>query len=56
MFTGIVQDVGRIQERELREGDMRLTIAVDRLDLARTAVGDSICAGRMPDSDCAVRS
>lgn len=43
MFTGIVQDVGRIQERELREGDMRLTIAVDRLDLARTAVGDSIC-------------
>jgi riboflavin synthase len=43
MFTGIVQDVGRIQQREMRDGDMRLTIAVDRLDLARTAVGDSIC-------------
>jgi riboflavin synthase len=43
MFTGIVQDVGRIQQREMRDGDMRLTIAVDRLDLARAAVGDSIC-------------
>ena len=43
MFTGIVQDVGRIHERNMRDGDMRLTIAVDRLDLARTVVGDSIC-------------
>jgi riboflavin synthase len=43
MFTGIVQDVGRIQQREMREGDMRLTIAVDRLNLARVAVGDSVC-------------
>jgi riboflavin synthase len=43
MFTGIVQDVGRIQQREVHAGDMRLTIAVDRLDLARVAVGDSIC-------------
>ena len=43
MFTGIVQDVGRIQQREMREGDMRLTIAVDRLNLARVVVGDSIC-------------
>jgi riboflavin synthase len=43
MFTGIVQDIGRIQLREMREGDMRLTIAVDRLNLARVAVGDSVC-------------
>ena len=43
MFTGIIQDVGRIQQREVRGGDMRLTIAVDRLNLARVAVGDSIC-------------
>ena len=42
MFTGIVQDVGRVTAREAR-GDTRLTIAVDRLDLARTAIGDSIC-------------
>jgi len=43
MFTGIVQDVGRIQQREVRDGDMRLTIAVDRLSLAATVLGDSIC-------------
>jgi riboflavin synthase len=42
MFTGIVQDVGRVTAREAR-GDTRLTISVDRLDLARTAIGDSIC-------------
>ena len=43
MFTGIIQDVGRIQLRDMRAGDMRLTIGVDRLNLARVAVGDSIC-------------
>jgi riboflavin synthase len=43
MFTGIIQDVGRIQQREMRDGDMRLTIAVDQLNLARVAVGDSLC-------------
>ena len=43
MFTGIIQDVGRIQQREMRDGDMRLAIAVDRLNLAHVAVGDSIC-------------
>jgi riboflavin synthase len=42
MFTGIVQDVGRVTAREAR-GDTRLTIGVDRLVLARTAIGDSIC-------------
>jgi riboflavin synthase len=42
MFTGIVQDVGRILALEPMGGDTRLTVGVDRLDLARTALGDSI--------------
>jgi riboflavin synthase len=42
MFTGIVQDVGKVQSRETRGGDVRLTIAVDRLSLDRTAIGDSV--------------
>src|SRR5476651_875503 len=42
MFTGIVQDVGRILALETLGGDTRLTVGVDRLDLARTAIGDSI--------------
>lgn len=43
MFTGIVQDVGRVESRETRGGDARLGITVSRLDLSRTAIGDSIC-------------
>jgi riboflavin synthase len=43
MFTGIVQDIGRIVALEARGGDTRVRIAVDRLDLARVAEGDSIC-------------
>ena len=42
MFTGIVQDIGRILALERLGGDMRLTVGVDRLDLSRTAIGDSI--------------
>jgi riboflavin synthase len=42
MFTGIVQDVGRILALDTVDGDIRLTVGVDRLDLARTAIGDSI--------------
>ena len=42
MFRGIIQDVGRVQAREARGGDVRLTIAVDCLSLDRTAIGDSI--------------
>jgi riboflavin synthase len=42
MFTGIVQDVGKVQSREARGGDVCLAIAVDRLSLDRTAIGDSI--------------
>ena len=43
MFTGIVQDIGRIAALEARGGDTRMRIAVGRLDLARVAEGDSIC-------------
>ncbi len=43
MFTGIIQDIGRVRALEPRGGDTRLTVAVDRLDLGRIAVGDSIC-------------
>jgi riboflavin synthase len=42
MFTGIIQDVGSILALEPSGGDARLTVGVDRLDLARSAVGDSI--------------
>ena len=43
MFTGIVQDVGRVVSREARGGDVRLAIAFDRLDPAGMKVGDSLC-------------
>ncbi|MGH8179558.1 MAG: riboflavin synthase [Steroidobacteraceae bacterium] len=43
MFTGIVQDVGRVMSREARGGDVRLLIAFDRLDPSGFKVGDSIC-------------
>lgn len=43
MFTGIVQDVGRVVTREARGGDVRLLIAFDRLDPSGIKVGDSIC-------------
>ena len=43
MFTGIVQDVGRVVSCEPRGGDVRLLIAFDRIDPSRINVGDSIC-------------
>jgi riboflavin synthase len=43
VFTGIVQDVGRVQARESRGGDLRFTILCQRLDLSGTRVGDSLC-------------
>jgi riboflavin synthase len=43
MFTGIVQDVGRVVSREPRGGDERLWIAFDRIDPSGMNVGDSIC-------------
>jgi len=42
VFTGIVQDVGRVASLERRGGDLRIRIAVERLSLANTQPGDSI--------------
>ena len=44
MFTGIVQAVGRIEERiEHASGDVSLVIATAAIPAADIAVGDSIC-------------
>jgi riboflavin synthase len=43
VFTGIVQDVGRVQVLEPRAGDVQIVIELDRLDPAGIRVGDSIC-------------
>jgi riboflavin synthase len=43
VFTGIVQDVGRVLARELRGGDVRLQLGCERLDLSGVRVGDSLC-------------
>jgi riboflavin synthase len=43
MFTGIIQDLGRVVSRESRGVDARLTITTERLNLASVAIGDSIC-------------
>ena len=44
MFTGIVQAVGRIEERiEHPSGDVSLVIATAAISAADIAVGDSIC-------------
>ena len=43
MFTGIVQDLGRIIGSEARGGDLRVTIECSQLDMSRLQVGDSIC-------------
>jgi riboflavin synthase len=43
VFTGIVQDIGRVLARESRGGDVRLAIGCGRLDLSSARVGDSLC-------------
>jgi riboflavin synthase len=42
VFTGIVQDMGRVAGCESRGGDVRLVIVCERLDLSTTRVGDSL--------------
>jgi riboflavin synthase len=42
MFTGIVQDQGRVAARTERGGDVELTIEVGNLDPGRLSIGDSI--------------
>ena len=41
MFTGIVQDIGRVESLTPRGGDVRLAIRVGGLELSKIAVGDS---------------
>jgi riboflavin synthase len=43
VFTGIIQDLGRVAAREVQGVDARLTIATRQLDLSNIAIGDSIC-------------
>lgn len=42
MFTGIIQDIGRIVALEPLGGDVRLSVAVERFELSRVAIGDSV--------------
>jgi riboflavin synthase len=43
MFTGIVQDVGKVSARENRGGDARIVIAFNQLRSSDFRIGDSIC-------------
>ncbi len=43
MFTGIIVDVGTVKSQELRGGDVRMVIGLDRVDPASLHLGDSIC-------------
>lgn len=43
MFTGIVQDVGRVVSREPRGGDDRIVVELNELDPSGLRIGDSIC-------------
>jgi riboflavin synthase len=43
VFTGIVQDVGKVSAREDRGGDARIVIAFDQLRSSDFRIGDSIC-------------
>ena len=42
MFTGIIEAVGRVQQITPRNGDVRLTIATEKLSLSDVKLGDSI--------------
>jgi riboflavin synthase len=43
VFTGIVVDVGTVQAQERRGGDVRMVVALDRIEPAGLHLGDSIC-------------
>jgi riboflavin synthase len=42
LFTGIIQDVGRVERCDARGGDARLVIACTDLDSGRLGIGDSV--------------
>jgi riboflavin synthase len=43
VFTGIVQDVGKVRARDNRGGDARIVIAFNHLKASDFRIGDSIC-------------
>jgi riboflavin synthase len=43
MFTGIILAMGRITSLQEREGDLELGVDAAGLDVARIAIGDSVC-------------
>jgi riboflavin synthase len=42
MFTGIIEDVGHIAKLQPKGDDIRLTVAVNKLDMSDVHLGDSI--------------
>lgn len=42
MFTGIIEEVGSIQQLQPLQGDLRLQVATGKLDLSDVKLGDSI--------------
>ena len=42
MFTGIIQALGQVRELRPKGGDVELIVSSGKLDLATTAIGDSI--------------
>lgn len=42
MFTGIIEAVGTVVSAQPQQGDIRLTVAVGKLDMADVKLGDSI--------------
>ena len=42
MFTGIIQALGQVRELRPKGGDVELIVSTGKLDLATTAIGDSI--------------
>ncbi|MDC0602635.1 riboflavin synthase [Aliiglaciecola sp.] len=42
MFTGIIEDVGHITKLQPKGDDIRLTVAVNKMDMSDVALGDSI--------------
>ena len=43
MFTGIVQDMGTVQARDARGGDVRMVIGLDKINPSTLGLGDSVC-------------
>ena len=42
MFTGIIEAIGTIRDMQPKGGDLRLTLAVGKLNMSDVALGDSI--------------